>query len=123
MRTTGATALFHANVPERIIQKTTGHRSLESLRTYERISTEQHQAVSRIMSSTKPESYENELKKASPEYQVHVCASASASSSSTHNASSSAGRLFGDLTNCTIGKLIVNVKPTVNQQCDSEEEN
>ena len=108
-------------MPERIIQKTTGHRSLESLRTYERISTEQHQAVSRIMSSTKPASYENELKKASPEYQLRVCASAS--SSSTHNASSSAGRLFGDLTNCTIGKLIVNVKPTVNQQCDSEEEN
>ena len=30
LRATGATALFQANVPERIIQKTTSHCSLES---------------------------------------------------------------------------------------------
>ena len=92
---------------------------MNSLHTHERISTKQHQAVSKKMSVTKPVCYENELKKTSPE--SPICASTS--SSSTCNAFSSAGRLLRVLTNCTIGKLIVNVKPTVNQQCDSEEKN
>ena len=34
LRATGATTLFQADVPERIIQKTTGHRLLDSLQTY-----------------------------------------------------------------------------------------
>ena len=38
LRATGATCMFQANVPEKIIQKTTGHRSIEALRGYERIS-------------------------------------------------------------------------------------
>ena len=46
---TGATALFNASVPEKIIQKTTGHRSVTALHSYERILTEQHQAVGRVM--------------------------------------------------------------------------
>ena len=37
LRATGATTRFQAEVPERIIEKTTGHMSLESLCTYERI--------------------------------------------------------------------------------------
>ena len=41
LRATGATALFQSNVPEQIIQKTTGHRSLDGLRMYERVSTKQ----------------------------------------------------------------------------------
>lgn len=49
LRVTGATAMFQANVPERVIQKTTGHKSLQSLRCYERISTEQHEEVSRVL--------------------------------------------------------------------------
>ena len=61
LRATGATALFHADVPERIIQKTTGHRSLDSLRTYERISTEQQEAVSRVMMSTQSTSFADEF--------------------------------------------------------------
>lgn len=42
LRATGATTLFQVSVPELFIQKTTGHKSLESLRTYERISGDQH---------------------------------------------------------------------------------
>ena len=53
LRATGATTLFQSKVPEKIIQKTTGHRSLEALRKYEHTSTEQHQAVSKVMMSTK----------------------------------------------------------------------
>ena len=58
---TGATALFQSNVPENIIQKTTGHRSTSALRMYERISAEQHQAVSRVMMSSKPTSFPAEM--------------------------------------------------------------
>ena len=42
-----------SEVPEKIKKKTTGHRSLEALRKYECTSTEQHQAVSKVMISTK----------------------------------------------------------------------
>ena len=41
LRASGASAMFRANAPEQIIQRTTGHRSIEALRTYERVSTEQ----------------------------------------------------------------------------------
>ena len=37
LRATGATALFDAGVPESLIQKRTGHRSLDALCTYERV--------------------------------------------------------------------------------------
>ena len=45
----GASAMFRANVPEKIIQRTTGHRSIEALRTYEQVSTEQQKAVSKVL--------------------------------------------------------------------------
>ena len=37
LRATGATTLFDAGVPEAIIQKRTGHKSLDGLRVYERV--------------------------------------------------------------------------------------
>ncbi len=46
LRATGATQLYTAGVPEKIIQERTGHRSLECLRMYERTSDCQHKAVS-----------------------------------------------------------------------------
>ena len=49
LRATGATTLLQKNVPEKVIQKVTGHRSLEALRTYENVSIEQHRNVSKIM--------------------------------------------------------------------------
>ena len=56
---TGTTCLFNAGVPEKIIQKTTGHHSLSALRDYERVSSEQHQAVSRVLMNGS--NYEKEL--------------------------------------------------------------
>ena len=47
LRATGTmsvTCLFNAGVPEKVIQKTTGHRSIKALRGYERVSMDQHQA-------------------------------------------------------------------------------
>ena len=49
LRATGATTLFNAGLPEKIIQKNTGHRSVEALRRYERVSVEQEMETSRIL--------------------------------------------------------------------------
>ena len=53
LRATGASELFEAGVPEKIIKERTGHLSLESLRMYERTTSHQHKAVSTILSSDK----------------------------------------------------------------------
>ena len=59
--------MFQANVPEKIIQKTTGHRSIEVLRGCERISQEQRQAVTRVlMSSNAKTSYSREVETVQP---------------------------------------------------------
>ena len=62
LRATGATALYEAEVPEKIIQERTGHRSLEGLRVYERTSEKQHQAVSNILSSSSQSTYLSQIK-------------------------------------------------------------
>lgn len=63
-RATGVTAMFQANVPDKIIQKTTEHRSTEALCSYERVSTQQHQAVSQVLMSN--QSFEKELEPSKP---------------------------------------------------------
>lgn len=57
LRATGATLLFDAGVPELIVQKRTGHRSLDALRTYERITPKQEMAVAQILSNPDTGSY------------------------------------------------------------------
>ena len=51
LRATGATQLFDAGVPQRIIQERTGHKSVISLHSYEWISHKQNQAASNILTS------------------------------------------------------------------------
>ena len=51
LRATGASELFEAGVPEKIIKEQTGHRSLEALHIYEHATSMQHQAVSAILGS------------------------------------------------------------------------
>lgn len=63
-RATGVTAMFQANVPDKVIQKTTEHSSIEALRSYERVSTQQHQAVSWVLMSN--QSFEKELEPSKP---------------------------------------------------------
>ena len=63
LRATGATELYEAAVPEKIIQERTGHRSLECLRMYERTSDKQKQAVSKILSSHSQSSYHAQMTK------------------------------------------------------------
>ena len=52
LRATAATELYQADVPEKLIQERTGHRSLKALWVYERTTTHQQQAVSSLLSST-----------------------------------------------------------------------
>jgi len=117
LRATGTTTMFQSNVPENIIQKTTGHRSTSALRMYERISAEQHQAVSRVMMSSKPTSFPAQME----------CSRAVETSQMTvknvaANPGSDLQRVFGDLTNCTIGKITININPAVTVQQTAEEE-
>ena len=62
LRATGASALFQGNVPEKVIQQTTGHRSVEALRVYERPSDDQQRKVSKLMMNSKKESTKTKYK-------------------------------------------------------------
>ena len=49
LRATGATSMFSANVPEKIIQSRTGHRSVEALRLYKRPTVDQQRSVTQLL--------------------------------------------------------------------------
>ena len=53
LRATGATALFNANVPKKVIRDVTGHHS-NSLQLYEHPTLQQKQAVSSVLVQGKP---------------------------------------------------------------------
>lgn len=54
LRATGATALFKANVPEKIIQNITGHRSVKAARLYETALKNQQKAASMVLTARDP---------------------------------------------------------------------
>ena len=90
LRVTGA-SMFRSNVQVKIIQNVTGHRSLEALRKYEKTSDDQHQAVSKIMLSSKSIDYET---------QVRVSMATPCSSSIVEDR---VKQIFGNVSNCSIG--------------------
>jgi hypothetical protein len=51
LRAFGASNLFQQNVPEKLIQERTGHRSVEALRKYARTSEEQKEEASALMNA------------------------------------------------------------------------
>ena len=51
LRVTTATRLFHAWVDEQLIMKRTGHRSLDGVRLYKRVSNEQDREISEILNN------------------------------------------------------------------------
>ena len=96
--------MFQSNVSEKVIQKTTGHRSLQALRTYERTSTAQHQDVSKVlMSALKDSPSEPQVASSFLEI-VDPC------------------KMLGGFVNCTIGSLTVNMNSTVTTNNTSTEE-
>ena len=99
LRATGASELFHANVPEKMIQERTGHRSVVALRTYERTAHDQHQAVSSILSSASPGcSYQSSSVSCSQQSNVDV----NCHSSIPAGAGNGIQLNFQSLTGCTI---------------------
>ena len=48
---TAATEMFRRGAPEKLIQERTGHRSVEALRSYERLDEVQHKVVSSLLSN------------------------------------------------------------------------
>ena len=53
LRVAGASSLFEAGVPERVIQERTGHKSIGALRVYEKVNVEQEEQVSKILCGSK----------------------------------------------------------------------
>ena len=66
LRATGASELYHAGVPEKIIQERTGHLSLTGLRNYECTSDKQQKAVSHILQSKQTTTFLKELVNIAP---------------------------------------------------------
>ena len=126
LRATGVTTMFQASVPEQMIQKTTGHQSIEGLRTYERVSAEQHQAVSNLMMAGTSSSFQEELAKSTTvttkQMSRPTASGAVFSSKAVVGGQDGFRNLFGNITNCTIGKLTVNINPAITVQQSVEEE-
>ena len=64
LKATGASTMFTAGVPEKLIKNITGHKSTKALEVYERSSTEQLQAVSKVM-TTPNSSFSSEVRQVS----------------------------------------------------------
>ena len=89
LRATGATRLFEANVPEKLIKERTGHKSLDALRLYERTSTEQQKSVSSLLCSSEGK-------------QFSQCSTSTCNQVTESNtAFSGAQTMFKDFNNCT----------------------
>ncbi len=88
LRATGATLCFMLESLKKIIQKTTGDRSTEALRRYERVSEQQEKAVANILTT-------NET------MQFTTNQSSEASSVST---------AMGGFHGCTISNVVINLQ-------------
>lgn len=63
LRASGATELFQAEVPEKVIQDMTGHRSVKALRQYEKVSDVQKKAACNILTGKAVNNYHNEVER------------------------------------------------------------
>ena len=88
---TGVSTLFEANVPEKVIQERTGHRSVKALRLYERTTSKQHEDMCKILMDCTNASKFGETASSKP---VEVAPPVPISSSS--------GPSFGVLNHCTV---------------------
>ena len=124
LRATGASTLFQANVPERIIQKTTGHRSVEALHTYEQVSEDQYKSVSKVLMSntsfknqalveTAPQAHQAEAKVQAENLSVVETRKKNLAVHAKLDSGMCLSRVLGDMTNCSIGSITVNVNPVI----------
>ena len=121
LRATGATSMFAAGVPEKLIKNVTGHKSTKALEVYERPTVQQQQAVSRVL-STPSSSYTTEMEKTSIGEQsmsVNVMRKQSVTRQQSIQSQTSAapdviGAMFNGLTNCSVNitpqNFVVNIQ-------------
>ena len=125
LRATGATALFSANVPEKIIRDVTGHRS-NALELYEHPTLQQRRAVSGVLVQGK-QSFTSESEKENREGSKEPKRTPSALQP-CH--SSPIGALFSGLSDCNVlmapQNFIINIgstpstaQPIVEAQCET----
>ena len=93
------------NVPEKLIQERTGHRSTTALRMYERTSSQQQMSVSSIIASAAPKNFVPEipLPLTGPEQTSSKCAKSEESKVA-----------FDSCQNCTINVNIQYAGPSTN---------
>ena len=97
--------MFAQQVPEKLIQERTGHRSLEALRTYERPNEEQHRAVPSVLCETKRSNYSQQLIQHSTKSRslsIHGMPSTSATESQSSSLAMPGNVMFNNLHGCTI---------------------
>ena len=63
LHATGASTLFQAGVPEKIIQQRSGHLSLHGLRHYKHVTAEQQLTVCHVLSSSENTTFISEREK------------------------------------------------------------
>ena len=117
-KATGASAMFKANVPEKMIREVTGHQS-NALDLYERPTLQQKQSVSRILVQGKESFTDKENQNLSEQPTI----------SGVRNATNHVGSLFSNtsLSNCTITispqNMVLNVSSTVSGPAPSRDFN
>ena len=102
LRATGATAMFAAQVPEKMIKDVTGHKSSKALALYERHTVAQKQGLSMVLagsSSSGPTSFSTQVNKVQ---QLEAAQKSRHISNSRANPAGLFSSLFQGLTNCTI---------------------
>ena len=103
LRATGATELYRSDVPEKIIQERTGHRSLKALRVYERSTDQQHEAVSSLLSSEKETTFHQQMTEIKQSHHIDArCQPLSGTSNFS----------FQNLSGCTINIIHQPEKPS-----------
>ena len=89
--------MFEGKIPEKVIADKSGHKSIQGLRCYERISVQQDQAAGELISGTnKPEEFKSDTTAHSSK--ENGCKG----STSTDPAAGHAQTFTGTLNNCTI---------------------
>ena len=101
LRATGASTMFHAGVPDKLIRDVTWHRS-NALHLYERPILQQKQEVSKILVQGKQSFHGKANRPTSQPMRSSLCNSGASVGSLPSTSRSSGGSLFSGLGNCNI---------------------
>lgn len=97
LRATAITRMFEGKIPEKVIADKSGHKSIQGLRCYERISVEQDQAAGKLINGINKSVVDKEFKSDSD-----TVAHSSKENSCKSSTDPAAQTFTGTLNNCTI---------------------